>query len=137
MPEAVAVLEHGLGALDVRHERAHGLLDDQPDAHRGGQVVHDVALVHELADDRVVQDRVDDEVVVRSVAQVRDVALRAGREVVERVDLPAVGEQQLGEVGADEPGAAGDECRPLASITGRSLPSRSKQSVRTFDRTEA
>jgi hypothetical protein len=39
-----------------------------------------------------------------------DVPLLARREVVERVDLPVGREQQLGEMGADEAGAAGDQC---------------------------
>ena len=108
--EAVAVLEHGLGPLDVRDECAHGLLDDQPDAHRCREVEHDVAPVHELADDGLVQHRVDDEVIVAPIAKVGDVALRAGRQVVERIDLPAVREQEFGEVGADEAGPAGHEC---------------------------
>ena len=47
------------------------------------------------------------EVGVRS--EVLDVRERARREVVERADLPAVVEQQLAEVGADEAGTSGDQ----------------------------
>ena len=87
----------------------HGLLDDQPDADGGRQVVDDVALVDELADDRRREDGVDDEVEVGSVAQVLDVAMRAGGKVVEDVDLPAPPSSMLGEVGADEARPAGDK----------------------------
>ena len=68
----------------------HGLLDDQPYAHRGRQVVDDVALVDEFSDDRGREDRVDDEVERGLLAEVRDVLDRACREVVEREDLPPV-----------------------------------------------
>ena len=51
LAEAVAVLEHDFRAFEVRDERVHGLLDDQPDADGGGEVIDDIALVHELVDD--------------------------------------------------------------------------------------
>ena len=117
LAEAVAVVEHDLGALDVRDHRVHRLLDDQAHADGGGEVVDDVALVDELADDRPGEHRVDDEVEARVLAQVGDVVDAAGREVVEREDLPALLEQRLAEVRADEAGAAGHErlplCRPV------------------------
>ena len=65
LAEAVAVLEHDLGALEVRDERVHRLLDDQPHADGRGEVVDDVALVHELVDDAELEHGVDDEVEVR------------------------------------------------------------------------
>jgi hypothetical protein len=102
----VDVLEDDLGAAHVRKQRLHGLLDDEADADGGGEVVDDVALVDELVDDGRREDGVDDEVEVPALAQVRDVVERAGREVVERVDLPAPGEERLAQVGADEAGAA-------------------------------
>ena len=49
--ETGAVLEHVLRALDIGEERVPRLLDDQPDTHCCGEVVDDVALVDELADD--------------------------------------------------------------------------------------
>ncbi len=109
LAEAVAVLEHVLRPLDVRDERVHRLLDDQADADRRGEVVDDVAAVDELVDDGRLENGVDDEVEVAAVAQMRDVALGAGGQVVEDEDLPAVGEEQLGEMRADEAGAAGDQ----------------------------
>ena len=69
----------------------------------------DVAPVDELVHHRRLEDGIDDQVKVAPVAQVRDVSLRSGREVVEDEDLHAALEEQLGEVGADEPGAARDE----------------------------
>ena len=108
LAEAVAVLEHDLGAAQVRHERLHRLLDDEPHADRRCEVVDDVALVDELVDDRPVQDGVDDEVELVAVAEVLDVVERSGREVVEHPHLVALVEQELGEVRADEARAAGD-----------------------------
>ena len=107
--ELVAVLEHRLGAAHVRDHRVHRLLDDQPHADRGGQVVHDVALVDELADDRRREHRVDDEVEAGPVAQLLDVAVSACREVVEDVDLLSLLEQRFGEMRADEARAARDQ----------------------------
>src|SRR5206468_3456357 len=109
LAEAAAVVEDDLRPLEVRDERVDGPLDDQSDADRGREVVDDVDLVDELVDDRGVEDRVDDEVEVLPRRKVRDVVDRPRREIVERPDLPAVLEQQLREVRADEPGAAGDE----------------------------
>ena len=109
LAEPRAVLQHGLRPLHVGDERVHRLLDDEADADRRREMEDDVALVHELVDDRRSEDRVDDEVVAGALPQVRDVAQVARGEVVERVDLPPVGEQQLGEVRADETGAPRDE----------------------------
>ena len=81
LAEAVAVVEHDLRSLDVRDERVHGLLDDQPDADGGREVVDDVALVDELVDDGRLQHRVDDEV---EVAAARAGARRSSSEPVER-----------------------------------------------------
>ena len=109
LAEAGAVVEHDLRPLEVRDERVDGLLDDQPHADRRRQVVDDVALVHELVDDRRLEHRVDDEVEVLAGHQVLDVPHRARREVVERVDLRAFAQKSLAEMGADEAGAARDE----------------------------
>ena len=68
------MLEHDLRALEVRDERVDGLLDDEPDAHRGCEVIDDVALVDELVDHGAVEHRVDDEMEVAIPAQVLDVA---------------------------------------------------------------
>jgi hypothetical protein len=72
-------------------------------------VVHDVDLVHELVHDRAGEHRVDDEVETVVLAEMRDVLVRPCREIVERPHGPSVREQQLAEVRADEPCAAGDE----------------------------
>ena len=95
MLEPVAVLQHDLGAAQVRDERVHGSLDDQAHADRGGEVVDDVAPVDELVDDRALEHAVDDEVEAAPVAQVLDVRERSGREIVERPHLGAVGRAEL------------------------------------------
>ena len=46
---------------------------------------------------------------VRVVEQVLDVLAPAGEEVVQADDVVALGQQPVAEMGADEPGAAGDE----------------------------
>src|SRR6266536_759016 len=115
LAEPVAVIEHGLGALDVRHERVDGLFDDEPHSDRRREVEHDVAAVHELVDDRRLEHGVHYEVEVAALAQMRDVALRAGREIVEDEDLPALFEKELREMRADEARAAGDQGALLRS----------------------
>ena len=72
-----------------------GLVDDQLDAHHRREVVHDVALVDELADHGGREHGLDDEMKVGALAQMRDVLVRSGRDVVEGVDLPALVEQEL------------------------------------------
>ncbi len=74
------------------------LLHDQADADRGREVVDDVALVDELVHDRGGEHGVDDEVEARLLPQVGDVSQRAGGEVVQAVDLPAVREQRAAQV---------------------------------------
>ena len=94
----------------------HGLLDDQTYADGRGQVVDDVALVHDLADDCWGKDRIDDEVELGTTAQVGDVVERSSREVIQDENLPSVRQELLGEMGADEPGTSGDE--RLSSLIG-------------------
>ncbi len=94
----MTVLEHDLGAPEVRDQRLYRLLDDEPHAHGRGKVVHDVAFVDELVDDRRMQHRVDDEVETRSITEILDVVERSGREIVEHPDLVALIQEQLREV---------------------------------------
>ncbi len=75
-----------------------GLVDDQLDAHHRREVVHDVALVDELAHHRGREHGLDDEMKVGALAQMRDVLVRSGRDVVEGEDLPALVEQELRKV---------------------------------------
>jgi hypothetical protein len=109
LAEPVGVLEDDVRPADVREERAHRLLDDEPHADHRRQVVDDVALVDELVDDGRRKHGVDDEMEVPALAEVGDVLERARGEVVEGVDLPAAGEKRLAEMRADESGSAGDE----------------------------
>jgi len=106
LAEPSAVVEHVLRPVEVGDDRVDRLLDDQPGTDRGGEVIDHVNLVHQLVHDRVREHRIDDEVELGAVLQVRDVVHGPRREVVERVDLPAVVQQELGEVRADEAGAA-------------------------------
>ena len=109
LSEAVAVLEHDLGALEVRDERVHGLLDDESNAHGSREVVDDVALVDELVDDSPIEDGVDDEVEVGVRAEVLDVGEPSRREIVEGPDFGTLLEQELAEMRADKTRPAGDE----------------------------
>jgi hypothetical protein len=81
----------------------------------------DVALVDELAHDRGREHGVDDEVKIRPFPELLDVAVGAGRQIVQGEDLPALAEQMLREMGADEAGPAGDQGlgRHRASLTTR------------------
>ena len=72
-------------------------------------MVDDIAPMNEFADDRGREYRLDDQVELGAIAQVLHVCEPSGGEIVEGEDLPAVIEQDLAEVGADEAGAAGDE----------------------------
>jgi hypothetical protein len=122
LPELRAVLEHVLGALDVREQRVAGLLDDQLDADDSREVVDDIALVHELADDGRGEHGLDDEVEVLPLGELGDVLFRSGRDVVENPHLAAGGEQALGQMRADEARTACDE-HLLRQDRGRVPPS--------------
>ena len=118
LPEAVAVLEHDLGALEVRDQGVHRLLDDEPDADGRCKVVDDITLVYELVDD----GGLSTESTTRWICvagQVLDVRQRARGEVVERPDLnPHRGGARR--VGADEPCPARDQgLRPLLAAPWR------------------
>ena len=118
--EFVAVVEHGLGALDVRDESADGLFDDQPHADSRRKMEDDVAAMHELVHDRGLQHRIHDQVEVATRAQMSDIALGPGREVVEDEHLPLVRKQPLREMRADEARAARDQCALLGAHRARS-----------------
>jgi hypothetical protein len=62
--------------------------------------------VERLAD--IVLERLE----VRVASKVGDIASRAGDEIVDAKDLPAVGEQPLTEVGAEKARASGDDRPP-------------------------
>ena len=105
----VGVLEHHFGAVHVGLDRADRLLDDQLDADGRGEMKNDVAAVDELREERLVLDRVDEVFESAAALEMRDVFDGAGRQVVEDEHLVAAIEQRLGEMRADEPGAAGDQ----------------------------
>ncbi len=101
--------EHVLGAVDVGPQAVERLLDDELDAHRGGQVEDPVDLRHALQHDRGVEDGALHELETRVVAHPVKVGQVAGAQVVEHENGVALGEQVLDEVASDESGAAGDE----------------------------
>src|SRR5439155_1915819 len=55
------------------------------------------------------EDRLHDEMEVPPLGEVRDVPQGAGRDVVECEHLPAVVQEKLRKMGADEPRSAGDQ----------------------------
>jgi hypothetical protein len=57
---------------------------------------------------------------VAALAQVRNVSLRAGGEVVQDEDLDSLTEEELGEMLADEAGAAGDQRAAAWSVGAHS-----------------
>ena len=77
-------------------QRPQRRVEDQPDPDRGGQVDDDVADARQLEHRVTVQDRVVDEVKRAPVEQGPDVFERAGREVVDGVDLFAALEVGFG-----------------------------------------
>jgi hypothetical protein len=68
-----------------------------------------VGACNEVVEQVGVEDAAEDELDIVAVPQVLDVLQAPGREVVEEDHRVAPREQRVGEVGADEPGSAGDE----------------------------
>ena len=105
----VGVLQHHLGAVHVGLDGVDRLFDDQLDADGGGEMKDHVAAIDELGEQTLVVDGVDEVLEPGTSLEMRDVVERPGRQVVEDQDLVALREQGVGEVGADEPGSAGNQ----------------------------
>lgn len=118
-------LEHCLGGSDVGVDDVGGLFDDQPDPDRRRQVKRDVGSVHELHHQRRIEGASNAVLESRPADEVLDVDHRSGREVVEHDHCVAPFEQ-LGQMGADDPSAAGDQCfhRPRPCHVSRTCASR-------------
>ena len=113
-----AGIEHDLGTADVGLDRPRRVVDDQLHANGGGQMEDGVDPIHHHADDLFVRDRAEPEVAPTGIRQVVDVADGAGRQIVEDPDLVSTLDQTLGQVGADEAGAAGDADRLRHRLQG-------------------
>ena len=99
MPSA-PTLRVGIGFVQVvDRARQRGEVEDRVDRAVDVDVVGDVVL---------------DEVEAPVAEQVGDVARMAGRQVVERDDVVAIGQQPVRQVRADEAGPAGDDDAPHA-----------------------
>ena len=94
--------------VHVRLDRVNRALDDQLDAHGGRQVKHRVGLVDQLFEQRQIQHRVDDALERVQLSQVRDVAKRPGRQVVDNGDSITPRDQCISEMRSDEASAASD-----------------------------
>ena len=101
--------QHHLGAVHVAFDGVDRPLDDQLDADRRRQVEHHVGGIDQFGGERLVEHGVDHVAELRLRLQMDDVVDRAGGEVVDHLDAMAGSEQRLGQMGADEAGAAGDE----------------------------
>ena len=81
----------------------------------------------------VLGDVVLDELEALVAGEVADVARVAGEQVVERDDRVPVGQQAVGEMRADESGAAGDQdARHSDALHHRSVDSRARRSRHGF-----
>jgi hypothetical protein len=69
--------------------------------------------VHRIVDVKRLADIVVERLEVAVASKVGDVAGRPGDQVINAEDLPAIGEQPLAEVGAEEARAPGDD-RPAS-----------------------
>jgi hypothetical protein len=102
-------LPYNLRAFQVGLDRPDRVADDQVHTHGRRQVEDHVALAHQPVHDRLVRDRLVDELEAGVLRQVGDVGQPAGGQVVDgRNGLPLV-EQGLGQVTPDEAGPAGDQ----------------------------
>ena len=117
------MLEHDLGAVHVGLDRAYRAVHDERDSHGGGEMHHDVGIVHELGDHRVVCGRADRVLEARMALEVADVLDGPRGEVVEHVHGVVMLDKQIAQMRADETRAAGDQephgvFTPLEGIGG-------------------
>ena len=125
----VGVLQDDLGAVHVGLDRADRLstISFTPTAAARWKTTSARSISSASSGSLI--DAVDGVVEAGAVLEVRDVVDRPGREVVEHVDLVPVVEQSIRQMGADEPGAAGDEhshvrgCRLTARPAAGQAPS--------------
>ncbi len=100
--------EDHLRAVHVCLDGANGALDDELDAHSGGEVDDNVGVVHELGEQLTILHVV--EVIGHALGgfEVADIFHAAGGEIVEQDDGVAALEQAFGQMGSDETGTSGD-----------------------------
>jgi len=101
--------QHGFAAHDVGGNRANGVLDDQLDAYRGGQMDDGAGLAGKAVEHLVIGDGLTHELEVGQGTQVSDVLDAPGGKVVDSDHVMPLVDEPLTEMAADEASSAGDE----------------------------
>jgi hypothetical protein len=102
-------LQDGLGSQDVGLDDVNRILDHELHADRRRQVVDQIAFADQPVQHLFVENGVDGEVVAGVLSQALDVLETTGREVVDDDDVVAATEEGVGQMSADEAGAARDQ----------------------------
>ena len=92
--------QHDVSAREDRFDGLHGLLHDQPDAHRRGEMKDHVGPLNQIADHGLVQHGIDDERHVRPVDEMRHIRRATGRQIVEQRHRASVTQQAFGKMTA-------------------------------------
>ncbi|MNF70025.1 hypothetical protein D3C84_519240 [compost metagenome] len=105
-----AALAHGFADIQRTDEialvRLHRIVHRRLHRRHGRQVHHGAATGHSPSHQRGIGDVADDQFDLGIVQ--RQVAALAGRQIIKDAHRMALGEQRVGQVRANEPGAAGD-----------------------------
>jgi len=104
------MLQNEFRAVDIRLDRAHGVLHDELHADGGGEVVDDVGAVDQLHQELLVVQIVQVQVQPLVLTHGVQVPYGAGGQVVEDMHVLPGGQQPLRQVRTNKAGPAGDQC---------------------------
>jgi hypothetical protein len=98
--------EEAPDTVQIVAETLQGMGGHGSDPHRGGQVEHAVAALHDLAEETHVADIADDKLQPSARADRLEILFATGRQVVEDADRVSAPNQFFRQVRADESGPA-------------------------------
>ncbi len=96
-------------ALNVDFDALNGVVYDELDTDRRGEMDNNIRISDETIEDRLVQHGFAHESKLGMLQQRLHVFNSAGREVVDDRDVSALRKTELGQVRSDETGASGDQ----------------------------
>ena len=95
--------------VNVRLDGADGIVGDQADSHRGGEMINHLRLPHDFRQQGLIGDRTGDNLQPGVLAEMRQIVAPSGREIVEDGHRIPAGEQGFDQVTANESRTAGDQ----------------------------
>ena len=105
----ICQIENRLRSVNVGLDRANGIVHDQLHPHCGGEVVNDIATVHQRNQGIRVPHRIVNETETLVIDDRRQILQRTRRQVINHGNAVAPGQQGLAQVRSDKPRTTGDQ----------------------------